>query len=75
MHEDARLDPGVERSNRAARLREPFYKVNFSLCAHVMARVMCHGRDPGDYVAWRQADDKPVGVVENDRVIDRKADR
>jgi hypothetical protein len=40
-----------------------------------MARVMRDGRDPGDDVTWRQPDDKPVGVVENDRVIDRQADR
>jgi hypothetical protein len=36
---------------------------------------MREGRDPDDDVAWRQADDKPVGVVENGRVIDCQAGR
>jgi hypothetical protein len=73
--EDTWLDPGVEPGNRATCLRQPFHEFNFSLCAHVMARVMRDGRDPDDDVAWRQADDKPVGVVENDRVIDCQAGR
>jgi len=32
-------------------------------------------RDPRNDIAWRQADDKPVGVAENDRVIDRQVER
>ena len=70
-HEDAWLDPSVERGNRAVRLREPLHELNFSLCA----REVRHGRDSGDDVAWRQADDESVGVAENDRVIDRQVER
>ena len=31
--------------------------------------------DPGDDIARHQADDKPVGVAKNDRVIDDQAER
>jgi hypothetical protein len=64
-HEDAWLDPSIERGNRAVRFREPFHEFDFSF----RAREMCHGRDPYDDVARRQADDEPVGVTENHRVI------
>lgn len=74
-HEDTWLDPGVEPGNRATCLRQPSHHFSFSLCAHVMARVMRDRRDPDDDVAWRQADDKPVGVVEDNRVIDCQAGR
>ena len=70
-HEDAWLDSRLERGNRAVRLREPFHEFDFSLCAG----EMCHGRDSGDDVAWRQADDESVGVVENDRVVDLQVER
>ena len=52
--------------------REPLHEFDFSLCARVNVR---HGRDSGDDVAWRQADDEPVGVAENDRVVDRQVER
>ncbi len=38
-------------------------------------REVRHGRDSGDDVAWRQADDKSVGVAENDRVVDLEVKR
>jgi hypothetical protein len=59
----------------AVRLRKPFHNFNFSLRAHLMARVMRHGRDSRDGVGWRQADDKAVGVVEDDGVVDRQVKR
>ena len=36
---------------------------------------MCHGRDSGNDVAWRQAHDKSAGVVENNRVVDEQGER
>ena len=50
---------------------EPVDELDFSLCA----REVRHGRDSGDDVAWRQADDEPVGVAEDDRVVDLQAKR
>ena len=51
--------------------REPLDEFDFSLCA----REMRHRRDSSDDVARHQADDEPVGVAENDRVIDRQVER
>jgi hypothetical protein len=69
-HKDTRLDPSLERGNRAVSPRESLDEFDFSLGA----REVCQGRDSCDDVAWRQADDEPVGVTENDRVIDRQAE-
>jgi hypothetical protein len=33
------------------------------------------GRDPRNDIAWHQADDKAVGVVEDDRGVDRQVER
>ena len=50
---------------------EPVDELDLSLCA----REVRHGRDTGDDVAWRQADDESVGVTEDDRVVDLQAER
>ena len=87
MHKDAWLDSRVESSNRAVVLREPFHNFNFRRQPRLIrlpaepTRPGSHGcqslwrRDPRNDIAWHQADDKAVGVVENDRGVDRQAER
>jgi hypothetical protein len=75
-HEDAWLDSRFQNSHRAVGFREPLNDFKFSLCAHRRREnSIANWRDPGDDIAWHQADDKPVGVAQNDRVIDGQAER
>lgn len=87
MYKDAWLDSRVESSNRAVVLCEPFHNFNFRRQPRLIrlpaepTRPGSHGcqslwrRDPRNDIAWHQADDKPVGVAQNDRVIDGQAER
>ena len=70
-HVDARLDSRLKRSHRALGFREPLSKLDLELCA----RLIRHGRDPGDDVTRQQAQDEPVRVLKNDRVVDRQVKR
>jgi hypothetical protein len=75
-HEDAWLDSRFQSSHRAVGLRKPLNDFKFSRCAHRRREnSIANWRDPGDDIAWHQADDKPVGVAKNDRVIDGQAER
>ena len=49
-HVDAWLDSRLKRSHRALGFREPLGELNLELCA----RLIRHGRDPGDDVARHQ---------------------
>jgi hypothetical protein len=74
-HEDTWFDSRFQNSHRAVDLREPLNDFKFSLCAHRRREhSIANRRDPGDDIAWHQAHDKPVGVAENDRVIDGQAE-
>jgi hypothetical protein len=85
MHKDARLDSRVESGNRAVVLCEPSRNFSFRPQPRLVrlpaepARPGSHGcqslrrRDPRNDIAGHQADDKAVGVVENDRGVDRKS--
>jgi hypothetical protein len=75
-YEDSRLDSRFQNSDRPADLAEPANDINFSLRTH-RRREHSIGdrRDPGNDIAWRQADDKSVGVAENDRVIGGQTER
>src|SRR5205814_4683551 len=54
--DDARFDAWIESSDRDVRLlREASSELDFSRCTEPP-----HRRNPGDDVAWQQADDKPV---------------
>jgi hypothetical protein len=87
MHKDPWLDSRVESSNRAVVLREPFRNFNFRRQPRLIrlpaepARPGSHGcqslwrRNPRNDIAWHQADDKAVGVVENDRGVHRQVER
>ena len=67
----ARLDARIESGHRGVRLvRQASRELDLSRCAEPP-----HRRDSGDDVAWEQAGDKPVGVVENDGVVDRQTER
>ena len=75
-HEDAWLDSRFRNSHRGVGLGEPLNDFKFSLCAHRRREhSIANWRDPGDGIAWQQADDKPVGVAKNDCVIDGQAQR
>jgi hypothetical protein len=75
-HEDAWLDSRFQHSDGAVGLREPSNDFKFSLCAHRCREdSIANWRDPGDDIAWRQADDKSVGVAQDDCVIDSQAER
>jgi hypothetical protein len=67
-HVDLRLDARVERGDWALGFREPPSKLNFERCA----RLMRYGRDSGNDVTRQQAQNEPVRVVKNDRVIGRQ---
>ena len=87
MHKDAWLDSRVESSNRAVVLCEPFHNFNFRRQPRFIrlpaepTRPGSHRcqslsrRDPRNDIAWHQADDKAVGVVENDRGVERRGGR
>jgi hypothetical protein len=87
MHKDARLDSRVESGNRAVVLCEPSRNFSFRPQPRLVrlpaepARPGSHGcqslrrRDPRNDIAGHQADDKAVGVVENDRGVDRQVER
>ncbi len=69
--EHAWLDARIESRHRGVRLlRQASRELDFSRCAEPP-----HRRNSGDDVAWQQAGDHPVGVVENDRVIDGQVER
>src|SRR5207248_845997 len=75
-YEDAWPDSRFQNSHRAAVLRQPLNDFDFSLYAHRRREdPIANWRDPGDGIAWQQADDKPVGVAKNDCVIDGQAQR
>ena len=71
MHVDLRLHSRVECGDRALGLREPPSKLDFERCARLMRYV----RDTGNDVTRQQAQNEPVRVVKNDRVIGRQVKR
>jgi hypothetical protein len=87
MQKDVWLDSRVESSNWAVVLCEPFRNFNFRRQPRLIrlpaeparpGSKRCQGlwrRDPRNDIAWHQADDKAVGVVENDRGVDRQVER
>lgn len=75
-HEDAWLDSRFQNSDRGGGLPEPLNDFYFSLCAYRRREdSIANWCDPGDDIAWRQADDKSVGVAKDDGVIDGQAER
>jgi hypothetical protein len=68
-HVDLRLDSRVECGGWALGFREPPSKLDFERCACLMRYV----RDSGNDVTRQQAQNEPVRVLKNDRVIGRQA--
>ena len=71
MHIDLRRDPPVECGDWARGLREPPSKLDFERCARLMRDV----RDTGNAVTRQQAQNEPIRVVKNDRIIGRQVKR